>query len=157
VKVVPCNYCQQADRWYDEAQSNLESEYKSGLYICGLWAHERAVYPEGDSQKPRLCVPLGLGSFLWSMSARATNCSCYRNIFPTSYRKNGRRFISYSGLRLQDGGIIWSRGSSVSIVTRLRAERPLFDCRQVLGFISLHCVQTDSGAHPERPEREADH
>jgi len=46
---VLCNYCQQAGRWYDKAQSNLESEYKTGLYICGLWVHERLVHPEGTA------------------------------------------------------------------------------------------------------------
>jgi len=49
VEGVLCNYCQQAGRCYDKAQSNLESEYKTGLYICGLWVHERLVHPEGTA------------------------------------------------------------------------------------------------------------
>jgi hypothetical protein len=41
------------------------------------------------------------------------------------------------------------RGSSVSTVNRLRAERPDFDSRLSQEFFSLfHCVQTGSGAHP---------
>jgi hypothetical protein len=42
-----------------------------------------------------------------------------------------------------------SRGSSVSIVTRLGAGRPEFDTRQELGFfLILHRFHTGSGAHP---------
>jgi hypothetical protein len=42
-----------------------------------------------------------------------------------------------------------SRGSSVSIVTRLRAGRPGFDSRQEQEYLSLrHRVQTDSKAYP---------
>jgi hypothetical protein len=64
-----------------------------------------------------------------------------------------------------------TRGSSVSIVTRLRVGRPGFDSWQGKGFFSLcHCVQTDFAAHVafytvrtgdsfpgDRPGREANH
>jgi hypothetical protein len=66
---------------------------------------------------------------------------------------------------------IGSRGSSVSIVTRLQAGRSGFDSRQGRVFSLRHRIQTDSGAHPasysigtgasffrvKRPKREADH
>jgi hypothetical protein len=64
-----------------------------------------------------------------------------------------------------------SRGSSVSIVTRLRPGLPGFDSRQEQGLFSRHRVQTVSGAHPtsypmctgavslgvKRPKRAVDH
>jgi len=40
-----------------------------------------------------------------------------------------------------------SSGSSVSIVTSLRVERPVLDSQQGRGFL-YHRVQTRSGAHP---------
>jgi len=40
-----------------------------------------------------------------------------------------------------------SRGSSDSIVTRLRAGQLGLECRQGQGYFLRHCVQTDSGAN----------
>jgi len=42
-----------------------------------------------------------------------------------------------------------SRGSSDSIVTRLRAGQLGLDCRQEQGYFLRHCFQTDSGANPD--------
>jgi hypothetical protein len=51
-------------------------------------------------------------------------------------------------VRLADYHSSRSLGSSVSIVTSLRADRPGLDCRQRQVFFSLrHRVQSDSGAH----------
>jgi hypothetical protein len=54
--------------------------------------------------------------------------------------QNGNKHLSEINLLL---------GSSVSIVTRLQAGRPVLDSRHGNKFLSLlHRFQTDSGAHP---------
>jgi len=44
---------------------------------------------------------------------------------------------------------LWRRGSSVSVLTRLRAGRPGFDSRHGKRFSLRHRVQTGPGAHQD--------